>query len=164
MQQSANERALASGLARSAPRWAPEAIVTALAVLAVGIAGVRLAPGEALRPWLFFAAAETTAITWIDQLEALGEAIRQNALAWRLVTVGVVGVVAGVAANWVVPGRRLGGLFSAAMLGLFGAVMGSWACASLGYSLPNGISAVGLVVAFVASALTLVLGRALARF
>ncbi|MBI3946430.1 MAG: GlsB/YeaQ/YmgE family stress response membrane protein [Armatimonadetes bacterium] len=149
------------------PRRGRQVLFIALGAAAVALiaAFAGRMPAQGLRAWeVFSLAAGKPEPTFVDQFEMLLEAIRQNAAAWRVVSLIIVGSIAGMAAELVVPVRRVGGKTGAVLLGIFGAAVGGLVCERCGYSVPAGITLASVGVAFAASVITLLSARLVARY
>jgi uncharacterized membrane protein YeaQ/YmgE (transglycosylase-associated protein family) len=72
----------------------------------------------------------------------------------------VVGLIAGWLAKLVVPGREPGGFFATMAIGVVGAIIGGWIWNAMGATGATGVNPGSILVAFVGSAILLVLYHA----
>lgn len=75
----------------------------------------------------------------------------------------VLGLIAGVLAKWLLPGKDPGGLIITILLGVGGAFTGGWVGTQLGIASFNGFTMQGIVVATAGAVLLLVLYRLLRK-
>ena len=75
----------------------------------------------------------------------------------------VLGLIAGVLAKWLLPGRDPGGFIITILLGVGGAFAGGWVGTQLGIASFNGFTLQGIVVATAGAVLLLVLYRLLRK-
>ena len=76
----------------------------------------------------------------------------------------VLGLLAGIIAKWIMPGREGGGFIVTTILGIIGAIVGGWLGAMAGIGGPgSSFSLGGLFTAIVGALVVLVVFRAVAR-
>ncbi len=76
----------------------------------------------------------------------------------------VLGLLAGIIAKWIMPGRDGGGFIVTTILGIIGAIVGGWLGAMAGIGGPvSSFSLGGLFTAIVGALVVLVVFRAVAR-
>lgn len=75
----------------------------------------------------------------------------------------VLGLIAGVLAKWLLPGKDPGGFIITILLGVGGAFVGGWVGTQLGIASFNGFTVQGIVVATAGATLLLVLYRLLRK-
>jgi uncharacterized membrane protein YeaQ/YmgE (transglycosylase-associated protein family) len=81
-----------------------------------------------------------------------------NILAWI-----VLGLVAGVIAKLIVPGKDPGGFIVTILLGVAGAIVGGWVGTAAGFTPVSGFNLGGLVVAVLGAVLLLLIYRLLRK-
>lgn len=81
-----------------------------------------------------------------------------NILAWI-----VIGLLAGWLAKLAVPGKEPTGFFATLAIGVVGAILGGWIWNLMGYEGATGINFGSLLVAFIGSALLLMVYHAVRR-
>lgn len=67
----------------------------------------------------------------------------------------ILGLLAGILAKWIMPGKDGGGFFMTILLGIAGAVVGGWVSSLLGISTAGGLSIGGIVMATVGALILL---------
>lgn len=76
----------------------------------------------------------------------------------------ILGLLAGIIAKWIMPGRDGGGFIMTTILGIVGAIVGGWLGALAGIGGPiNAFTLGGLVTAVIGSLVVLVIYRMVAR-
>ncbi len=75
----------------------------------------------------------------------------------------VLGLIAGVLAKWLLPGKDPGGFIITILLGVGGAFVGGWVGTQLGIASFNGFTIQGILVATLGAVLLLVLYRLLRK-
>jgi uncharacterized membrane protein YeaQ/YmgE (transglycosylase-associated protein family) len=75
----------------------------------------------------------------------------------------VLGLIAGVLAKWLLPGKDPGGFIITFLLGVGGAFVGGWVGTQLGIASFNGFTMQGIVVATAGAVLLLVIYRLLRK-
>ncbi|PPE72830.1 GlsB/YeaQ/YmgE family stress response membrane protein [Solimonas fluminis] len=75
----------------------------------------------------------------------------------------VLGLIAGVLAKWLLPGKDPGGFIITILLGVGGAFVGGWVGTQLGIASFNGFTMQGIVVATAGAVLLLVIYRLLRK-
>lgn len=75
----------------------------------------------------------------------------------------VLGLVAGILAKWIIPGRDGGGFILTVLLGIAGAFVGGWVGSLLGFGGAGGFSLAGIATATVGAILILLLYRQLQK-
>ena len=76
----------------------------------------------------------------------------------------IYGLVAGVLAKTVFPGRDPGGLLVTSLLGILGSVTGGWVFNLFGWSYQKGFSLKGILPAFVGALVILTFFKLITRF
>ena len=71
----------------------------------------------------------------------------------------VFGLLAGVLAKWIMPGKDPGGCVVTSILGIIGAVLGGWVASLLGFGGISGFDWRSLIVAILGALLVLFLWR-----
>ena len=71
----------------------------------------------------------------------------------------ILGLVAGMLAKWIMPGRDGGGFIVTALLGIAGAFVGGWVGQQLGFGSQGGFSLGGIATATVGAILILFVYR-----
>jgi len=67
----------------------------------------------------------------------------------------VLGLIAGLLARWLMPGRAAGGLVITIVLGVVGALLGGFIATQLGYGDVNGLNLYSVLVAVLGAVLVL---------
>lgn len=75
----------------------------------------------------------------------------------------VLGLIAGVLAKWLLPGKDPGGFIITILLGVGGAFVGGWVGTQLGIASFNGFTIQGILVATLGAVLLLVVYRLLRK-
>ena len=75
----------------------------------------------------------------------------------------VLGLIAGVLAKWLLPGKDPGGFIITILLGVGGAFVGGWVGTQLGIASFNGFTMQGVLVATLGAVLLLVIYRVLRK-
>ncbi|WP_036859120.1 GlsB/YeaQ/YmgE family stress response membrane protein [Porticoccus hydrocarbonoclasticus] len=75
----------------------------------------------------------------------------------------VLGLVAGILAKWIMPGRDGGGFILTVLLGIAGAFVGGWIGSLLGFGGAGGFSLASIATATVGAILILLLYRQLRK-
>lgn len=75
----------------------------------------------------------------------------------------VLGLIAGVLAKWLLPGKDPGGFIITILLGVGGAFVGGWVGTQLGIASFNGFTVQGILVATLGAVLLLVIYRLLRK-
>ncbi len=75
----------------------------------------------------------------------------------------VLGLIAGVLAKWLLPGKDPGGFIITILLGVGGAFVGGWVGTQLGIASFNGFTMQGVLVATLGAVLLLVIYRLLRK-
>jgi uncharacterized membrane protein YeaQ/YmgE (transglycosylase-associated protein family) len=76
----------------------------------------------------------------------------------------VLGLLAGIIAKWIMPGRDPGGLIITTILGIIGAIVGGWLGAMAGIGGPvSSFSIGGLITAVIGALVVLVIYRLVAK-
>ncbi len=75
----------------------------------------------------------------------------------------VLGLIAGVLAKWLLPGKDPGGFIITILLGVGGAFVGGWVGTQLGIASFNGFTIQGVLVATLGAVLLLVIYRLLRK-
>ncbi|MDM4771145.1 GlsB/YeaQ/YmgE family stress response membrane protein [Solimonas sp. SE-A11] len=75
----------------------------------------------------------------------------------------VLGLIAGVLAKWLLPGKDPGGFIITILLGVGGAFVGGWVGTQLGITSFNGFTVQGILVATLGAVLLLVIYRLLRK-
>ena len=71
----------------------------------------------------------------------------------------IFGLIAGVIAKWIMPGKDGGGFIITIILGIVGAVVGGWISTSLGHGEVGGFNFSSLVVAVIGAVVVLFIYR-----
>lgn len=134
-----------------------EDLFIVLGLVAVGliVAFAGQSPGG-VSPWATAttAAGATTPSAAEAATRAL-DALRANVVAWRVISLVIIGGVAGMLASRVIPGRRAGAP-TAVLVGIFGSALGGWVCQHVGYAVPTHVSVASVGVAFAGALVTLI--------
>ncbi len=76
----------------------------------------------------------------------------------------ILGLLAGIIAKWIMPGRDGGGFILTTILGIIGAVVGGWLGAMVGIGGPVGSLSIGsLITAVVGALVVLAIFRAVSK-
>lgn len=75
----------------------------------------------------------------------------------------ILGLLAGVLAKWIMPGKDGGGFIMTTLLGIAGAVVGGWVSTLLGIGSTTGLSIGGIVMATVGALILLFFYNRFAR-
>jgi len=75
----------------------------------------------------------------------------------------ILGLLAGILAKWVMPGRDGGGFILTTILGIVGAFVGGWLGTVLGISTPGGLSIGGVLTATCGAIVVLFIYRVVAK-
>lgn len=108
-------------------------------------------------------AAAATAPSAAEAVARTLDALRGNVIAWRIISLVIIGGVAGMLASRVVPGRRAGAP-AAVLIGIFGSALGGWVCQYFGYAVPTQVSVASVGVAFAGALVTLIVAKFVAHF
>lgn len=75
----------------------------------------------------------------------------------------VFGLIAGVIAKFIMPGKDPGGFIVTILLGVLGAVLGGYIATAMGYGRVTGFNAASFLIAVLGAILLLILYRAIRR-
>ena len=71
----------------------------------------------------------------------------------------IFGLIAGILAKWIMPGKDGGGFFMTILLGIVGAVVGGWISTFFGYGKVDGFNFGSFVVAVIGAIVVLLIYR-----
>ncbi|EFM1466188.1 GlsB/YeaQ/YmgE family stress response membrane protein [Escherichia coli] len=71
----------------------------------------------------------------------------------------VFGLIAGILAKWIMPGKDGGGFFMTVILGIVGAVVGGWGSTLLGFGKVDGFNINSFIVAVIGALVVLFVYR-----
>jgi uncharacterized membrane protein YeaQ/YmgE (transglycosylase-associated protein family) len=75
----------------------------------------------------------------------------------------ILGLIAGVIAKWLMPGRDPGGFIITIVIGIVGALLGGYLATAMGYGSVDGVNLWSLIIAVLGSMLLLFLYRLVRR-
>ncbi|MDD1796188.1 GlsB/YeaQ/YmgE family stress response membrane protein [Enterovibrio makurazakiensis] len=75
----------------------------------------------------------------------------------------ILGLLAGILAKWIMPGKDGGGFIMTTLLGIAGAVVGGWVSSLLGFGTAGGLSLGSIVMATVGALILLFLYNRFAK-
>lgn len=75
----------------------------------------------------------------------------------------VLGLIAGLLAKFILPGRDPGGLIVTILIGIVGAVVGGWISTQMGYGTVTGVNGASLIIAIGGALVLLLVVRLLRR-
>lgn len=75
----------------------------------------------------------------------------------------VLGLIAGLLAKFILPGRDPGGLIVTILIGIIGAVVGGWISTQMGYGTVTGVNGASLIIAIGGALVLLLVVRLLRR-
>ena len=75
----------------------------------------------------------------------------------------ILGLIVGVLAKWIMPGKDPGGLFITIVLGMAGAILGGFIGTTLGIGAVTGLNLFSIVLATIGSILLLIIYRVATR-